>query len=68
MVMIELEDGKKLYRPFVSGEGLASDSSHVIIVGLGAQQADTVSVRYIDGRSFERKGPFRNQTVSFEAP
>ena len=68
MVTIELEDGTKLFRPFVSGEGLAADSSHVIIVGLGAQRADAVSVRYIDGRTLERKGPFRNQTVSFEAP
>ena len=67
MVTIELEDGKKLYRPFVSGEGLASDSSHVIIVGLGEQQASKVSVRYIDGRSIEQNGPFHNQTVSFEA-
>ena len=66
MVTIELEDGKKLYRPFVSGEGLASDSSHVIIAGLGAQQAGKVSVRYIDGRTVEQNGPFRNQTVSFD--
>jgi hypothetical protein len=65
MVTIELEDGKKLFRPFVSGEGLSSDSSHIIIVGLGTQRADKVSVRYIDGRSIERNGPFRNQTVSF---
>lgn len=68
MVTIEMEDGTKLFRPFVSGEGLAADSSHVIIVGLGTQRADTVSVRYIDGRTVVRKGPFRNQTVSFEAP
>ncbi len=67
MVTVALEDGTKLYRPFVSGEGLASDSSEVIIVGLGAQQATKVSVRYLDGRTVEQDGPFRNQTVAFEA-
>ncbi len=67
MVMIELDDGKILYKPFVSGEGLASDSSHVIIAGLGAQQAVKVSVRYIDGRTVERNGVFRNQTISLTA-
>ncbi len=66
MVTIELEDGKKLYKPYVSGEGLVSDSSHVIIAGLGVQQASKVSVRYIDGRTVKRHGPFRNQTVSFD--
>jgi hypothetical protein len=66
MVTIELEDGEKLFKPFVSGEGLSSDSSHVIIAGLGVQRADKVSVRYIDGHIAERNGPFRNQTVSFE--
>ncbi len=66
MVTIELDDGKILYRPYVSGEGLSSDSSHVIIVGLGEQRADKVSVRYINGQTIERIGPFRNQVVSFE--
>jgi hypothetical protein len=65
MVTVELEDGKLLFRPYVSGEGLSSDSSQIIIVGLGTQRADKVSVRYIDGRTIERNGPFRNQTVSF---
>jgi len=65
MVTIELDDGKILYRPYVSGEGLSSDSSHVIIVGLGEHLADKVSVRYIDGQTIERTGPFRNQIVSF---
>jgi hypothetical protein len=67
MVTIELDDGKTLSRPFVSGEGLSSDSSDVIIVGLGEQRADKVSVRYIDGQIIERSGPFRNQVVSFES-
>ena len=67
MVTIELEDGTKLYRPFVSGEGLASDSSHIIIAGLGAQKAGKVSVRYLDGRTAERSGPFKNETISFKA-
>jgi len=65
MVTIELDDGKKLFKPYVSGEGLSSDSSHVIIAGLGAQQAKKVSVRFIDGQTEERNGPFRNETVLF---
>jgi len=36
-------------------------------VGLGEQQADKVSVRYIDGHTIELAGPFRNQVVSFES-
>ena len=65
MVTVELEDGKKLFKPFVSGEGLSSDSSHVIIAGLGNQQAEKVSVRFINRQTEERIGPFRNETVSF---
>jgi hypothetical protein len=65
MVTIELEDGKKLYKPYVSGEGLSSDSSHIIIAGLGMQRANKVSVRYIDGRTVEQNGSFRNEIISF---
>ena len=67
MVSIELDDGTKFFKPFVSGEGLSSDSSRLIIVGLGEQKANKVSVRYIDGHTEERQGSFRNQVVSFDS-
>ena len=47
MITIELEDGKRLYRPFVAGEGLVSDSSHVIIAGLEARQAVPVGAEVL---------------------
>ena len=63
MVTITLEDGKKLYRPFVSGEGLAGDSTETIIVGLGSQNATQVSIKFIGGRIVNRFGPFKNETL-----
>jgi hypothetical protein len=68
MVTVDLDDGRKLFKPYVSGEGLSSDSSHVIIAGLGGQRAEKVTVRYVNGHTVERSGSFRNQTLSFESP
>lgn len=62
---ITLEDGSTLSKPYVSGEGLTSDSSHVIIVGLGAQSATSVSVQYLDGSTADMAGSYRNDTVDF---
>ena len=64
MATITLENGSKLYKPFVSGEGLASDSSHIISVGLGDQSATAVEVTFIDGSMQELAGSFRNETVT----
>jgi len=60
MVTVTLEDGSKLYKPYVSGEGLLSDSSNMIIVGLGEQSATDVEVTYIDGQSKKMTGSYRN--------
>ncbi len=65
MVEITLDDGTLLYKPFVSGEGLASDSSRIIIAGLGAQNATAVLVRYIDGTTQRQSGSFRDETRTF---
>jgi len=64
MVTVTLDDGKNLYLPYVSGEGLCSDSSRVITTGLGNSKASKVSVKFMDGRVVERQGAFRNQTLT----
>lgn len=66
MVRITLEDGTVIHKPYVSGEGLASDSSRVIIAGLGAQSATSVEVRKINGVTAVQQGSFRNDTLMFE--
>jgi hypothetical protein len=65
MVEVTLEDGTTLNKPYVSGEGLASDSSRVIIAGLGTQKASAVAVRYLDGTTQTQEGSFRDETVIF---
>ena len=64
---VTLDDGSVIYKPFVSGEGLASDSSHVIIAGLGTQNATSVDVTYLDGTTATQAGSFRDQTLTFAA-
>jgi len=66
MVEITLDDGSTLFKPYVSGEGLASDSSRMIIAGLGAQSASSVKVNFIDGTSATQDGEFRNETLTFD--
>ncbi len=63
IVTVTRDDGKVLYLPYVSGEGLCSDSSRILIAGLGGGKAVKVSVRFIDGRFIEREGTFRNETL-----
>ena len=60
---ITLEDGSVLYKQYVSGEGLASDSSNVIIAGLGAQSATSVEVKDLDGTNKILSGSYRNETL-----
>jgi len=67
MVEVTLADGATISKPFVSGEGLASDSSRVIIAGLGSQEASKVEVTYLDGSIAIQEGGFRNETLSFDA-
>ncbi|MFV1998485.1 MAG: FG-GAP repeat domain-containing protein [Acidiferrobacterales bacterium] len=63
MVTVTRDDGKVLYLPYVSGEGLCSDSSRILIAGLGGGKAVKVSVRFMDGRVIEREGTFRNEIL-----
>jgi hypothetical protein len=62
-VTVTLSDGRILSRPYVSGEGLCSDSSRIIIFGLGDMSVTEVKVSYIDGRDEVKTGSFRNQLL-----
>jgi hypothetical protein len=62
-VTVTLSDGRVLSRPYVSGEGLCSDSSRIIVFGLGDASATEVKVNYVDGRDDAKMGSFRNQLV-----
>ncbi|MGI9295785.1 MAG: FG-GAP repeat domain-containing protein, partial [Pseudomonadales bacterium] len=64
-VEVVLANGQTLSKPFVSGEGLCSDPSHVLIFGLSDQDATQVNVTYIDGRRETRTGRLRNEIVRF---
>ncbi|MBW2573005.1 MAG: CRTAC1 family protein [Deltaproteobacteria bacterium] len=64
-VTVDLSDGRILSRPYVSGEGLCSDSSRIIIFGLGDASVTEVKVNYIDGRNEVKTGSFRNQLLRF---
>ena len=66
VVTVKLDDGSMLTKPFVSGEGLGSDPSHILIFGLGSRTATSVSVERIDGENRNRSGQFRNEIVKFD--
>ncbi len=68
MVEVTLQDGSSLFKPYVSGEGLLSDSSRMIIAGLGAQSATSVTVNFINGTSVTQDGNFRDETLTFGNP
>ena len=65
MVEVDLANGNRLTKPFVSGEGLGSDPSHILVFGLGDQRATDVNVTYIDGQKQALSGDWRNDTVTF---
>jgi len=64
-VKVTLADGSMLTKPFVSGEGLGSDPSHILVFGLGDQRARDVRVTYINGQQQALSGDWRNDTVTF---
>jgi hypothetical protein len=64
-ITVNLSDGRILSRPYVSGEGLCSDSSRIIVFGLSDASVTEVKVNYIDGREEVKKGSFRNQLLRF---
>ncbi len=64
-VTVTLSNGETLSRPYVSGEGLCSDSSRIIIFGLGSEKAEEISVAYLNGKRDSRNGSFKNTAVRF---
>lgn len=64
-ITVTLADGTKQYKWFIRGEGLVSDSSPVLIFGLGEGQASSVKVRYLDGQEQDASGPFDTGSVKF---
>lgn len=48
-VTVSLADGSTQSKWFVRGEGLVSDSSPILIFGLGEASAESVTVKYLDG-------------------
>ncbi len=62
-IKVTLDDGRMLSRPFVSGEGLCSDSSHILTFGLGQAQAVRVDVDYLNGKHAQQAGPFKQPLV-----
>ena len=64
-VQVTLDDSTTLTKSFISGEGLCSDPSHVLVFGLDDQRATAVAVKFIDGTQKIRSGVWRDQTVIF---
>ena len=65
MITVTRDDGSKLYKPFISGEGLSSDQSHVLIFGLGDGSAKAVEVSYLSAPSAVQRGNFANTLLTF---
>lgn len=63
-ITVKLDNGKTLYRDYVSGEGLLSDQSHIQIFGLGGAKATDISVKYLNGKTEQRSGSFSNEIVT----
>jgi hypothetical protein len=64
-VKVELSSGKILSRPYVSGEGLCSDSSRIIIFGLADASVKNIEIAYINGDRKTKNGSFSNELVQF---
>lgn len=63
-VKIATGSGKTYTAPFISGEGLCSDQSHVLIFGLGNEdKIQSVSVKYLSGKESVNENPTINSTV-----
>jgi len=65
MVTVTTDDGKTLKRPFISGEGLCSDQSHILSFGLNNQKAMKIDVHYLNGNNESQSGSFDNTMVRF---
>ncbi len=66
-VTVTMVDGSTQSKWFIRGEGLVSDSSPILIFGLGEQDASSVTVDYLVGEESVFDGPFQNGMVTVAA-
>ncbi len=66
-ISVMTNSGKTYSKWFIRGEGLSSDSSPVLIFGLGEEVAKSVKVRFLSGEERELDGPFSNGQALFKA-
>jgi hypothetical protein len=64
-ITLSMADGSIQSKWFIRGEGLVSDSSPILIFGLGKGKAASVKVHYLDGATQESSGPFDSGLVAF---
>lgn len=64
-VTVTLSDGSRQSKWFIRGEGLVSDSSPIMIFGLADARAESVTVKYLNGRQEETKDGLASGSVSF---
>ncbi len=65
-VTVTLNDGSSQSKWFIRGEGLVSDSSPILIFGLGSANVSSVEVAYLDGARQESQGPFENGMLELD--
>lgn len=65
-ITVTSTDGSNTSKWFIRGEGLVSDSSPVLIFGLGEQNATSVTVKYLNGEATEISGPFTDGIAKLE--
>ncbi|MFT7374121.1 MAG: hypothetical protein ACI9T9_002826 [Oleiphilaceae bacterium] len=64
-VTITMADGSMQSKWFIRGEGLVSDSSPILIFGLGDGKVSSVKVHYLDRTTQEISGTFDSALVEF---
>jgi len=63
-VKVTTSSGKTYTAPFISGEGLCSDQSHVLVFGLGDEdKIQSMTVKYLSGKENALENPTVNSTV-----
>jgi hypothetical protein len=64
-ITLSMADGSTQSKWFIRGEGLVSDSSPVLIFGLGEGKAASVKVHYLDGSTQNLSSPFDKGVAEF---
>jgi hypothetical protein len=67
MIKATLSDGRTLYRPFVKGEGLCSDSTPIITIGTGGADVTSVETRFLTGETVTSEVPGAGGTITVDS-